>query len=200
MFCIATSQTQQTQCCLENTESGRNTAMQRPGVCSQKPLGDQVATLSWQLQRAESLQVLISWKSSLAILTNKVLFYSEIKWKRSFFLKKINVYWKARSPFKMMCTPIRMGCILQKYSQYISIHGSRTVSIETKCSSIEWKDNCCSKFPYWCPSYTSCSLVGSQIYLIIYSNTFWNKLALALRRWQDAFLLKVQTRTHLTQH
>lgn len=152
--------------------------MQRAGVCSQKSLGDPVATLPWQLQKAESLKVLISWNFSLAILTNKVLFYSEIRWKG--LKKNVSVYWKAKSPFKMMCTPRRTGCILQKYSQYVSTHGSRTVTIETKRSSIERKDNHCSKFSYWCLSFTNCTLVGSQIYLIVYSSTFWNKPALAL--------------------
>lgn len=151
-FSIATSQTQQKWWCLENTETGRNKAEQRLGLCSQKPLGDRAATLPWQLQRAESLTGLISWNSSLAILTK---FYFILRSGEKNFFFKINAYWKAKSPFKIMSNPIRTGCIFQKYSKYVHIYQSRTVTIETKRSPFEWKTNHCSKFPYKCLCYTN---------------------------------------------
>lgn len=66
-----------------------------------------------------------SRNSSLAIPTNKVLFSSEIRYK-----KKKNIYRRGRNPFKMMYTPIRMGCIFKKYSKYAlftnSYHRNKT--------------------------------------------------------------------------
>ena len=88
----------------------------------------------------------------------------------------------------MMSTPIGTGCILQKYSKYVHTHQSRIVTIETKRSPIEWKTNHWSEFPHKYLSYTNHTLVGSQIHLVVYLNTFSNKQALSVERRGGASL------------